>query len=104
MLLIITVHYSLLIDSIFKYAISSSRQNSVEWEDDKQIMKWKEYISSWSLINPLEPESNVQGILQKTQDVNDHPLFCMFLANNFSGSWFSQHQYVDYIRLLVSKS
>jgi len=81
---IITVHFSLLIDSIFNYAISSSRQHSVEWHNDKQIMKWKEYMCSWSLINPLGPESNAQGTLQKTQDVNDHPLFCMFLANNFS--------------------
>jgi len=66
-----------------------AQDNSVEWQDDKQIMKWKEYTSSRSLINPLEPESNAQGTLQKTQDVNDHPLFCMFLANDFSGRLFS---------------
>lgn len=104
LVLIITVHFSLLIDSIFNYAISSSRQHSVEWHDDKQIMKWKEYMCSWCLINPLGPESNAQGTLQKTQDVNDHPLFCMYLANNFSGCWFSLHQYVDYILLVVSHS
>jgi len=64
-------------------------------------MKWREYMSSWSLINPLKPESNAQSTLQKTEDVNDHPLFCMFLANNFSGYWFSRHQYIDYIWLSV---
>jgi len=58
-------------------------------------------MSSWSLINPLKPESNAQSTLQKAQDVNDHPLFCMFLANKFSGCWFSQHQYVDYNQLSV---
>jgi hypothetical protein len=74
---IIFVHFSLLIDSIFNYAINSSRQHSVEWQDDKQIMKWKEYISSRSLINLLQPELNAQGTLQKTQDINGHPLFCI---------------------------
>lgn len=69
---------------MFNDAISNSRLHSVERQNDKQIMKWKEYISSWCLINPLEPELSAQLTLQKTQDLNGHPLFCKFLADDFS--------------------
>ena len=64
------------------------------WQANNEMER---IYSSGSFTNPLEPESNAQGTLQKTQDVNDHPLFCMFLANDFSGCLLSQQQYVDYI-------
>jgi hypothetical protein len=34
-------------------------------------------------INPLVPELSVQCTVQKTRDLNGHPLVCMFLADDF---------------------
>jgi hypothetical protein len=35
------------------------------------------------VFNPLVLEINAEHTLQKTQDLNGHPLLCMFLANDF---------------------
>jgi hypothetical protein len=34
-------------------------------------------------FNPLVPELSAQGTLQKIQDLNGHPVCCIFLASDF---------------------
>jgi hypothetical protein len=43
------------------------------------------------IVNHLAPELSAHCTLQKTQDLNSHPSFCEFLANNLDHIWFSQH-------------
>jgi hypothetical protein len=39
-------------------------------------------ISRKRKLNRLMPKSIAQFTLQKTRDLNDYPVLCMFLANN----------------------
>ena len=45
---------------------------------DLPMYPWRRFT------NPLQPELSDNCTLQKTQDLNDYLLLCMFLANNFS--------------------
>ena len=43
-------------------------------------------FSYWNFIKPLLTELSAQHTLQKTWNLNGHPLLCMFLADDCSGN------------------
>jgi hypothetical protein len=51
-------------------------------QDKRQVLN---YLNTPVEVPTVELELSAQCTLQKSQDLNGHPLLCVFLAENFTG-------------------